>query len=113
MAVDHNLEKVKEALEEVKEVHRDQVPAPAPAPAPKPSRLDVLGSFLGRIVNFTIDDARALLAFVIVVAFSIMYYTAMPDANLMGQVIKDWGFIVGVIVSFYFAGKFIRDRSSQ
>ena len=70
-------------------------------------------SFWKRLLNFTIDDARALLAFVIVIGFIVIYYNAMPDPVLMSQVIRDWSFIVGVVIAFYFAGKYADKVAEQ
>ena len=61
--------------------------------------------FLRELVNFTVDDARALLAFCIVFFFGIMYYTAMPNSATMGQVLRDWGWLVAIVITWYFAAK--------
>ena len=70
-------------------------------------------TILDRLFDFSISDARALLAFLIVGAFAIIYFSAMPDPALMGQVVRDFGVLVGVVVSFYFTSQFMLTRNEQ
>jgi len=70
-------------------------------------------TILDRLFDFSISDARALLAFLIVGAFAIIYFSAMPDPALMGQVVRDFGVLVGVVVSFYFTSQFMLTRNGQ